>query len=485
MALVGGVASPPLRHANSEGRLHARRRAGSSILGTPGLNPCSSATQFGAQHLDGKVVADLSTSKASAASAAKGLLAALSAKPGAENAGDAFAAIRRDAQKKEKHAKRKDDLSSLHDRFESGLGAAPRVLAAGTGNESKATLPALPELSRGSVRLGSPQTALRPAKRSRSTSGLHDAQKVAAPKSPAEGSTPHKGGACFLPPLKTSQSSGAIAGTQKQNAKSDFELEDLLVTALNGKPAVHKAPLEPSRSIENEAHFEQLMNLLDGKENKSSWPSKKGRRASVSDSHGDNENKILRKGTGFVHLSSASEKAPGRQARILDDRGDNEKGKLRKGTGFVHLSSLLEKERHAQINDLHGDNENGILRKGTGFIHLPEEAPSVSFPDMVDDSVNHIQRQGTGFVFLKHVAPHVRIADSHGDNENRIQRKGTGFIDLKSNDSLPISPGSCSTRTVDSCGPCQDASDTDVASDVCDGSDACEDEEQTSVTDLE
>jgi hypothetical protein len=50
-------------------------------------------------------------------------------------------------------------------------------------------------------------------------------------------------------------------------------------------------------------------------------------------------------------------------------------------------------------------------------------------------------------------------------------------------DLRPSSPGSCSTRTVDSHGPCQDGSDTDVASDECDIADASE--EQMSVTDLD
>lgn len=505
MALVGGAAAPPLRHAQSESRLHARQRAGSAVLGMPGLNSCSSAADCGLQHVDKKVLVELSTSKAVAESAAKGLLAALAVKPGArENTGDACSKHRL-----KRNDGRKGDLSCLQEQSVSGHNAAPQVLVAGTGNESQTTLPPLTEVGRGSVRLGSPlQNALRPAKRSRSTSGLHSAQKQEGRQSPQTS------------PLQTRSKSGFLP--ELPSSKSDIDIEHVLVTALDGKSGVHKAPLKQCSSMETEAHLEKLMNLLDGEESKHSSPGKKGRhRASISDGHGDNENGIVRKGTGFVHLSSPLEKAEGfrariddqhgdnenrihrkgtgfvhlshlegRHARIVDDHGDNENGLHRKGTGFVHISSSSKpgKEHRARINDSHGDNENGIHRQGTGFINLsslPKESPSVSFPASVDENVNHIQRQGTGFVFLKHVAPRVRIVDSHGDNENRLQRKGTGFVNLKDcdYDLRPSSPGSCSTRTVDSHGPCQDGSDTDVASDECDIADASE--EQMSVTDLE
>jgi len=266
------------------------------------------------------------------------------------------------------------------------------------------------------------------------------------------------------------------------------DLEQVLETALSGTSGVHNASLEQCGSIECEAHFEKLMSLLDGKGNKSPLPAKKTRRARVSDSHGDNENNIFRKGTGFVHLSASSEKVQARRAHIIDDHGDNENKILRKGTGFLSLgSSEWGKERHAKINDDHGDNENGILREGTGFIHLnslPRESSSVSFADGVEDNVNHIQRNSTGFVFLKHAAPRVRIADSHGDNESRLQRKGTGYVYPRgcNDDLLPECPGSCSTRTVDPHGLLQYASDTDAASDECDNDDTCE--EQISVKEL-
>jgi hypothetical protein len=141
-------------------------------------------------------------------------------------------------------------------------------------------------------------------------------------------------------------------------------------------------------------------------------------KASIVDSHGDNENGISRKGTGFVHLQ------PEQRARIDDPHGDNENGIFRKGTGFVRLPST----KHAVIDDPHGDNENGIFRKGTGFVHLSSKQ-RVAIDDPHGDNENGLFRKGTGYVNLP-LKKKATINDSHGDNENSIFRKGTGFVHL-------------------------------------------------------
>jgi len=206
----------------------------------------------------------------------------------------------------------------------------------------------------------------------------------------------------------------------------------------------------------------------------------------ITDSHGDNENKICRKGTGFVHMgelpvSSDEEddeeegvpcehRASTGHAQIQDTHGDNENKLVRKGTGFVHVGELPpsddedeeEDTHHVQITDSHGDNENKICRKGTGFVHMGELPVSsdeeeedeeqgrvgkhASITDSHGDNENKICRKGTGFVHVGELPPsddeeeeenvHVHIEDSHGDNENKICRKGTGFVHMGE---LPVS----------------------------------------------
>jgi hypothetical protein len=158
----------------------------------------------------------------------------------------------------------------------------------------------------------------------------------------------------------------------------------------------------------------------------------KGRRrsAQIMDSHGDNENKIMRKGTGFVYVVPTDQRA-----RIDDPHGDNENSIVRKGTGFIHLSDSLEKPqgKRVRIDDQHGDNENKIVRVATGYVNLsslPKMEPAPWFPG-VAGGVNRIHRKGTGYVNLQQASRRVRIADDHGDNENGIQREGTGFVFLK------------------------------------------------------
>jgi hypothetical protein len=213
-------------------------------------------------------------------------------------------------------------------------------------------------------------------------------------------------------------------------------------------------------SNEIEAHLEALLENFDDKENEEcdtrqaavdtriesakghdsggahlrSAPEKsKGRRrsAQILDSHGDNENKIMRKGTGFVYVVPTDQQ----RARIDDPHGDNENSIVRKGTGFIHLSDSLEKPhgKRVRIDDHHGDNENKLVRVATGFVNLsslPKMEPAPWFPG-VSGGVNRIHRKGTGYVNLQQPSRRVRIADDHGDNENGIQREGTGFVFLR------------------------------------------------------
>lgn len=383
-------------------------------------------------------------------------------------------------------------LSSLQDRCESSSNVAPRSLAASTGS-SMSALPPLVESGRGMVRLpSSPPGRLRPAKRSRSSTG-----GVTLPTLPsiAEVDNSAKSKSWSQPPLprlSASQSTGALVSSSKsKDALLDSDLEQVLVTALNGsssRHSVHKAPLDSCRAAnEMEAYLQELMDLPEDKEN--SLPKKKekkdrlagisdhhtdkenrirrkGTHPKIIDHHGDNENNLHRKGTGFVHLNSSLEEVTACHAKIVDHHGDNENNIHRKGTGYIHLTGSPLTDKHARILDPHGDNESNIRRRGTGFVHLsslPTDAPSVCFPDMDGGGVNNIQRKGTGFVFLNHLSPRVRIADSHGDNENSIQRKGTGFIDLSKCD-LSTCSGSCSVGTVDSPGACKTVDVTDLAS---------------------
>jgi len=298
-----------------------------------------------------------------------------------------------------------------------------------------------------------------------------------------------------LPRLSCSQSTGALTDhVHKDTPRPGSEIEHVLQTALGlsgSAPTQHASRNALSSGIcDIEAHLAKLLDITDGQEIGESENSedhgnkeadivcrdgsrphrlnalrevKEEHRAKVVDEHGDNENNIRRKGTGFIHLQS-------HRAKINDDRGDNENKLRRKGTGFIHVgsSSDLSSCSRARIADSRGDNENRLQRKGTGFVHLkdlPMDPPSVWFPDLTGGRVNGIQRKGTGFVVLNHVSPRVRIADVRGDNENSIQRKGTGYVDLSDCKCgmLPSSPSSCSVGSQESTGAHLAAINTDVA----------------------
>lgn len=409
-----------------------------------------------------------------------------------------------------------DVLMGLRDPSRSSFGGDSHSRAA-KRSERRTTLPPIFENMRGMVREpGSPEEWLRPTKRSRSSTALCSAPLLPESSKVASRSASKLGS---LPALGHSQSTGALPSCPKNRASgSNNDVEQVLESALavDACAGVSKAPQEPCRnSDEIEAHLEALLAGFQC-DSRSASPEKKDRRARVSDSHGDNENRIRRKGTGFVHLDPA-EQSTGRRAKIDDEHGDNENRICRKGTGYLHLSSSMSEAniaRHARIHDdnpekesklrrkgtgfvhvraspekkskrcvrihdHHGDNENNIHRNGTGFVHLsalPKESPAVWFPDMTGGNVNHIQRKGTGFVFLNHVSPRVRIADDHGDNENNIHRKGTGFIDLSEGecDLPPCSPRLCSAGETDSPTACRNTSGTFEVSPGCRSADSCD-----------
>jgi hypothetical protein len=413
-----------------------RRRTGSAILGSlPELKSCSSAAP---KHFDSKALSD---------------------------------PISRRQRHMGVNLSTLGLLSSLQERQASSCSTAPKDAAAAAGSERN-SLPPIFENSRGLVRLPtSPDERERRAKRSRSTTGT----TVGQLSSIAEHSTSSK--LSSLPALVTSQSTGALATCK--NADSD--VEQILVTALSGKPGAHKARHESPVEADNiEAHLQELIDCVQDKEN-AVPKKKKERRAQVRDHHGDNENDIHRKGTGFVHLNSSAEKVKAHRARIVDSHGDNENRLCRKGTGFVHLKDISGKmsEHRAKILDSHGDNENNICRRGTGFVDLsslPKDSTAVSFPELTGGDCNNIQRRGTGFVVLSHVSPRVRIADDHGDNENQIHRKGTGFVDLSacSCESPKCIPATFSEgSTIDSPSAHQNTSDTDEVSYESDDLETC------------
>lgn len=232
------------------------------------------------------------------------------------------------------------------------------------------------------------------------------------------------------------------AGHSKHQASNEIEahLEALLVNFDDKENEEYDARLvefppdiciQPAKCDRANEYERKARHKETGGAHLSSPPEKnKGRRrAQITDTHGDNESNIIRKGTGFIYV------APNDQhARINDLHGDNENSIVRKGTGFVHLHDSLEKPRgkRVRIDDLHGDNENKLVRVATGYVNLSsltKVEPAPWFPD-VSGGVSHIHRKGTGYINSKQASRRVRIADDHGDNENGIERKGTGFVNL-------------------------------------------------------
>lgn len=359
--------------------------------------------------------------------------------------------------------------SSAAPRREGDLNASFRR----SGRRSRTTLPPLVEMGRGVVRqLTPPQDRLRPAKRSRSSTTIGTAERKGVHRVLADldnSTNPKLGLESALPTLSSASSTGALPSRHDRGGHGlDSEVEQVLATALalNDDKVVAQSAAQDQSSFgsnDMEAHLQELLDLPEVHR-------VKDRRARISANCVDKENKINRKGTGFVHIEASSEKAKGRRARIIDAHGDNENKLHRKGTGFIDLRDASQKHR-VRISDNHSDNENRILRKGTGFVHLsslPKEAPGVSFPDISGGNANGIQRKGTGFIVLNHVPPRVRIADNHGDNENGIQRKGTGFVNLTDckgdfDDHLS-SPTSCGTDATDPNSLLETASDTELPS---------------------
>jgi len=186
----------------------------------------------------------------------------------------------------------------------------------------------------------------------------------------------------------------------------------------------------------------------------------------IQDQHGDNENKLSRKGTGFVHIGELPDtddedddddeedeeetkggKKAGAHVQIVEDKTDEKKhdgfqNKLaRKGTGFVSLGELppsdseesedeerpkparvqIQDEKDAKAHDAEVCNKLG--RKGTGFVSVGELPPS----DDEEDSEEEEEAPRKG---------HVQISEDTGantkghDGENKLARKGTGFVSL-------------------------------------------------------
>jgi len=160
--------------------------------------------------------------------------------------------------------------------------------------------------------------------------------------------------------------------SQNGSLSLDKDVEQVLQTALdlNSRTSPQKASQDLCGSSEIEDHLAELLQIHDAEEK--APPRAKQHRARVSDRCCDKENRIRRKGTGFVHLASLPDAAADRRVSIADDHGDNANNIRRKGTGFVHLPKV--NMRHARINDHHGDNENSLQRKGTGFVHLRSQS---------------------------------------------------------------------------------------------------------------
>jgi len=184
-----------------------------------------------------------------------------------------------------------------------------------------------------------------------------------------------------------------------------------------------------------------------------SSPKKETSHAKIQDSHGDNESKLTRKGTGFVHLGELphsddeddeeeepAKPASGKAHVKIQDTGGGEAPRgvklARKGTGFVHtgevpasddeeeVEDVPVKKGHAKIQDAHGDNESKLARKGTGFVHLGELPTSDEEEDDEEEVTNSKPAKKGG----------VRIQDDiipcKEDEKNKLARKGTGFVHM-------------------------------------------------------
>jgi serine/threonine protein kinase len=203
--------------------------------------------------------------------------------------------------------------------------------------------------------------------------------------------------------------------------------------------------------------------------------------ACINDKHGDNENKIARKGTGFVHIGELppsddededEDEGPPKAAHveIKEEAGHTENKIARKGTGFVHVGELppsddededeepvkkahvhMEEEEDAQLK-----TPNKMARKGTGFVHVGElppsdeededEPPAAAHAKFAEDAEpekhagGKMARKGTGFVHVGELPPSdeededdepvskVKVEETQGHSENKIARKGTGFV---------------------------------------------------------
>jgi len=191
---------------------------------------------------------------------------------------------------------------------------------------------------------------------------------------------------------------------------------------------------------------------------------KKPEKVKINDSHGDNESSVVRKGTGFVRMSELppsddededEEEDDAGQGKgttaivtIADTHGDGENSITRKGTGFVRMNELPDSDEedededededeeeedhkqndrgsmHVKIQHNNENAENTIVRKGTGFIHM-SELPASDDDDDEDEDKDEQEVSG------EEDQKRVRIAaDRQDPDEGPMIRKGTGFVRL-------------------------------------------------------
>lgn len=117
----------------------------------------------------------------------------------------------------------------------------------------------------------------------------------------------------------------------------------------------------------------------------------------IDDTRGDNENKLVRKGTGFV------------RADELPQNDQEELARLR-CTGFSQLGDL-QKLARVKIVDNHGDNQNKLIRKGTGFVRPDSLAVDV---DAGEGNLDHVRFAG--------------VSGNMESNGKALIRKGTPFV---------------------------------------------------------
>jgi len=280
------------------------------------------------------------------------------------------------------------------------------------------------------------------------------------------------------PPSASTNGSSAIPRPRLvaevlKNIENHNEILEFLGQLLNPDPEQR-----PSAQEATAHHFLRFAHMKAPSKNVTRFQDEKEQpkhaHACINDRHGDNENKIVRKGTGFVHIGELpmtddedEDEDEGAQkpqhVAIKETEGHKENKIARKGTGFVHVGELPPsdeeddeepvKKEHVKVQEAEAHKENKICRKGTGFVHVGELPPSddeeddepsahhVAIKETDGHKENKICRKGTGFVHVGELPPsdeedededaakqHVKVQEAQGHTENKISRKGTGFV---------------------------------------------------------